>query len=524
MSIVAQTRALDAVQELLGHDAAEFIRLGVRRPTNLLLSGPPGVGKTKAVVIAAANRKIPIFSVIPGPNIRDEIEQAFKSARNAKCGDTSEAIVFIDEIDAVCPASASQTASSISSAIASLVVSYIDPPPLQCLKRPPKSLTHVFVIAATNIPNGIHASLLRPGRFDRHVLLTAPAFRDRLNILRALQPTADLAALTQVAERAAGYVVADLCALSTAAEKFQTQELQPSSPSLVPPTLENLMKALRVTKPSVLRTNLAPDIPATKWDDIAGVTEVKKRLQMAVEWPLRHARTFKRLGLKRPRGILLHGPPGCSKTSLVRAAASAAHTPFLRLTAADIYSSFLGDSERSIRDAFATARASAPCILFFDEIDALVGKRDVSSNESSNGVQQRVLSTLLTEMDGVIAANGVLVVAATNRIDMLDDALLRPGRFDDILVVGLPDFETRLAILELYCKTLVLSLDVDLPQLAQELHDWSGADLKSMCSEAALAAIREYYAGPSSEMLDKESKDSSAEEPDIVVSMRHFRV
>lgn len=524
---VAETRALSAVQELLIHDAEAFARLGSFPPRTLLLSGPPGVGKSKAVHIAATARNIPLFPVIPGPDIRHRLTAAFKSAQSQKQPKQTVCIVFIDEIDAVCPASVSlSNSSSSSSAIASLLVSLIDPPPLRFAKRLPKPSPNIFVIAATNIPNAVHPSLLRPGRFDRHVTLAPPTSEDRLAIMRALQPAGNVAMLAHIADETAGFVIADLCAVSTAAEKFN---LQASSP-LPSPSADHFENALRAITPSVLRTPLVPNVPHTQWDDIGGMADVKKRLKMAVEWPLRYADTFKRLGLKRPRGIMLHGPPGCSKTSLVRAAASAARTPFLRLTAADVYSSFVGDSERSIRDAFATARAASPCILFLDEIDAIVGKRQASGlSTGGNQVQQRVLSSLLTEMDGVVAAHGVLVVAATNRVDMLDDALLRPGRFDDILLVGLPDYETRLAILRLYCKSLVLAEDVDLIDLARQAHDWSGADLKSLCSEAGLAAIREYFSRYSTKISDEvvdtyNVTEELVVEPDVVVCMRHFRI
>ncbi|KAI0562580.1 AAA+ ATPase [Gracilaria domingensis] len=253
------------------------------------------------------------------------------------------------------------------------------------------------------------------------------------------------------------------------------------------------MHAFQHVTPSVLRNSASSRVPNMSWDEIGGMHHVKRRLQMAVEWPLRHADTFTRLGLNAPRGILLHGPPGCSKTSLVRAAASQSRAVFIRLSGADIYSCYLGEAERMLRETFATARAAKPSILFLDELDAIVGKRSTDGQVDGNGVQQRVLSTLLTEMDGIASAQGVLVIGASNRIDLLDDALLRPGRFDDILPVQLPDEHERLQILAIHTRTLSLHADVDLAQLAHRTNGHSGADLKAVCTEAGLGAMREAY-------------------------------
>lgn len=244
---------------------------------------------------------------------------------------------------------------------------------------------------------------------------------------------------------------------------------------------------------------------------------MKKRLQIAVEWPLRYSSTFNRLSLRPPRGILLHGPPGCSKTSLVRAAASHSHASFIRMNGADIYSCYVGEAESILRDAFSLARAAAPSILFLDEIDAIVGKRSLSMVDG-NPVQQRVLSTLLTEMDGIVVANNVLVIGATNRVDLLDDALLRPGRFDEIIKVDLPDENDRMQILQLYTRKLPVADDVDLNYMAGVTNGCSGADLKGLCSEAALRCLREYRHSHALNDDDKLSED------DIVVNMKHFNI
>lgn len=505
---VQSTDALRAVHALLTFSRDDFTALGASPPRHLLLSGPPGVGKTHAVTSIAAHYNIPIHFVLPGANAYGRLSKAFAAAydevnrsadrQTAQQRHSRSSIVFIDELDAVCPAPA-EHASSTTSPAASLLASCLDS--AHVIHDDVTSID-LFVIAATNRPSGVHPVLLRTGRFHRHVTLRAPTVSERLDLLRILLPTVDVDTLQKVSDHTPGFVAADLSALcrdarSSCNEQCDRQdsgnvgESKGQNNGVGTPCSQHLLDAVRNVIPSALRTSLAPRLAHTPWSAVAGVPEVKRRLQMAVEWPLLHACTFQKLGLTTPRGILLHGPPGCSKTTLVRAAATAARAPFLRLTAADVYSSFVGDSERILRDAFAAARAAAPCILFLDEIDSVAGKRQLGVSDGSGGVQHRVLSTLLTEMDGVSSANGVLVIAATNRIDMLDDALLRPGRFDDVLYVGLPDAHTRADILGMYSGSMPLADDVDTAILVEKSEGWSGADLKALCAEAALIAMRQ---------------------------------
>jgi len=258
-------------------------------------------------------------------------------------------------------------------------------------------------------------------------------------------------------------------------------------------TREDFEFAIKSLPPSIMRGSLVDEIPQVTWDDIGGLETVKQQLVSAVEWPLRYGETYKRLGLHPPRGILLHGPPGCAKTTLVKAVANCCRASFLSLPAATVFSPFLGDAERTVREAFQTARRARPSIIFFDEIDALVAKRSFGSSDQDEGVQTRVLSTLLNCMDGVEQAEDILVIGATNRLDMIDPALLRPGRFDKILRVPLPDMTSRRHILNIHTRGMPLDGDVDISNLAQLTQFFSGADLENMCREAALAAMKDCF-------------------------------
>lgn len=506
MTNIVETDALRAVRELLSYDTAQFIPFGITPPRTLLLSGPPGVGKTRAVGYVAEEQNIPLQVVVPGPNSCERVAAAFKTAQLVVKGKSSKraAIVLIDEIDDICPSPSSHVSPPpLPSPTVALLAALLDTP--STTRRDSNLVGNVgvdiFVIATTNRPAAVHSALRRAGRLDRHVVLAPPSAETRLACLKSLVPNVNDGALRAAADAAVGFVVADLSAVVTAAKTHEE-----ATGTLVE---DGLLAAVRTTTPSILRTSLAPRVPYTSWNDIAGATIAKRRLMATVEWPLRHANTCARLGVAPPRGVLLHGPPGCAKTSLVRAAASAARVPFLRLTAADIYSAFIGDSERIVREAFATARAAAPCILFLDELDAVAARRDAAvSVADGNRVQARVLAALLTEMDGVTPATGVLVSAATNRIDLIDDALLRPGRFDDIIHIDLPNSQERRDILHHYSKSLPLHPDVNIDLLAAQTQGRSGADLKGICTEAALAAMREHIIG------EDESK--------IVVKMVHF--
>lgn len=504
MSLIGTTGALTAVRNLLSTKTNIFNLVGLQPPQTLLLCGPPGVGKTKAVEIAAKENDLPIYSISPGSNVQAHIKDVFRNASHSgQHHHGLSCIIFIDEIDVICPATPTHTPNAPPTPATGILVALIDS--LSTFHHS-SNTNQVFIIAATNRAHAVHVSLRRAGRFDNEVKLSPPSSDVRFQLLLAMVPDIDSNLGRELADGATGFVAADLHAACAKATKEGNSS-------------QSFRNAFHVTKPSILRQNIVAEIPNCSWDDIGGLDQIKRRLQMAVTWPLLYRETYKRLQLKSPRGILLYGPPGCSKTTLVRAAASASHAAFISVSGADIYSSYLGEAERIVREAFMTARAAAPCILFLDEIEAIVGKRSVSGKQSDgNGVQERILSTFLTEMDGIESAGELLVIGATNRVEMLDDALLRPGRFDDILHVDLPDKTARLEILKIHTRDMLLDEDVDLVELSKRTTGYSGADLKGICNEAGLAAVREIFNDISSETKIEGVKAN------ISVGYRHFSV
>lgn len=499
-----------AVEALLRQDVQALRALGAAPAMGLLLSGPPGVGKTSGV--RAAARACGFGVVEPAPARRgvhggaaQALRVAFGEARG-RAARGERMVVFLDEVDAVCPRRG-EGGGEEGRAVAQLLV-LMDG--ADGADRPLDGrLPVLHVVGATNQPGALDPALRRPGRFDREVVLSAPGVDVRAATLLALDSRLDEETATGIAGLTAGYVAADLVQLSDEASRNKLddadgseEESEPREGSCrgVEPVAGRLAtlkdhygNALQTVRPSLLRGRLSGEVPRTQWEDIGGLEEVKKRLRMAVEWPLSHPKTFARLGLYSPRGVLLHGPPGCSKTTLVRAMASNGRANFLHLSGADVYSCFVGEAERLVREAFSVARAAAPSILFLDEVDALVGKRGSGGSVSDGGgsqVQSRVLSTLLTEMDGLAGSDGVLVVGATNRVDLIDDALLRPGRFDEIIHVGYLTDADRLAALRVHTRSLPTSPDFDLALAAQWMSGASGAQVAAVCQEAAMHALR----------------------------------
>ncbi|KAI8827196.1 P-loop containing nucleoside triphosphate hydrolase protein [Fimicolochytrium jonesii] len=481
-------------------------KLHVEPPKGVLLYGPPGVGKTFLVsnIARACGANLVI---IHGPEIfgaylgesEERLRSRFKEAQDL-ASPITPCILFIDEIDALTPRRES-TRSQENRVVAQLLT----------LMDGMSSRGSLIVIGATNLPNSIDPALRRPGRFDREVAIDVPSEEARFTILTNLTRDMPLDADVDFRKLAAatnGYVGADLSALCREAAMEAVRQSSASHLTAVP--YSAFVKALALMGGPSTQRGTSVSLEKLTWDDVGGLEPVKQKLRQSVEWPLMYRDTFRKLGLKPPKGVLLYGPPGCSKTTLVKIIAATSGATFLSLNGAALYSPYVGDSEQEIRTIFHRARAGAPSVVFFDEIDAIVGKRSLSSSSSntkSDSVQDRVLSALLNEMDGVEAAKDVLVVGATNRPDMIDAALMRPGRFDRVVYVPPPDREARGKILRLYTKGMQVAADVDLDGMAERTERYTGADLKAVCREAAMEALRAH--GTATSVVEQEHFDAA---------------
>eukprot|EP00040_Diaphanoeca_grandis_P026378 m.147606 g.147606 ORF g.147606 m.147606 type:complete len:790 (-) comp30548_c0_seq1:75-2444(-) len=480
-----------------------FEQPGLSCPKGILLYGPPGTGKTLLVssVVKQCNARL---TTINGPELfapylgesEANLRKAFAEA-SVLTKDGQAVVLFIDEIDAMCPRRDDNSGQE-NRMVAQLLT----------LMDGLSSNKTLVVIAATNRANVLDPALRRPGRFDREIEIPVPAAPKREQILRLCTRKlrlSDDVDIKEIANRTVGYVGADIAALvrEVALNRVHEASLKASatgSGASVMGTSANTgttaSSTLRMKDFDVVLNRMVPStqraskvvIKETAWADIGGLQDIKSKLEQAAVWPLKYPETYSRLGISPPRGILLHGPPGCAKTTLARALASAASASFYVLAGADVLSPYLGDAEATIRALFKKARSTAPSIIFLDEIDSMVGNRSHTSD--SGGVQERVLTTLLTEMDGIESAGQVLIVGATNRPDVLDTAFTRPGRIDQILYVPLPDCEARLSILQIKTSKMPLDATVDLNALALATDLFSGADLENLCREAAIGALR----------------------------------
>lgn len=473
-----------------------FVRLGIDAPKGILLYGPPGCGKT-LIARAVAHETNVRFFTISGPEIMQKfygeseghLRKLFDEATKQ-----SPAIIFIDEIDSIAPKRESLGGEhQVERRVVAQLLSLMDGL---------KSRGQVIVIAATNIPNAIDPALRRPGRFDREVVIPIPDRHGRLEILEIHtrgMPLAQDVDLPRLANDTHGFVGADLEALCREAAMICVRRILPeidfAQASLPYESLQKLelnredfQAALREVEPSALR-EVFVEVPTTTWEDVGGLAEPKRLLREALEWPLLHGALFEAAGVRPLKGILLCGPPGCGKTLLVQAAASATQVNFISVKGPALMSKYIGESERAVREVFHKAKQAAPCLVFFDEIDALAPRR--SSGASDAGVGERVVAQFLAEMDGVEKLTGVLVLAATNRPDMIDPALLRPGRFDVRVEISLPDETERLAILRVQTRSKPLAKEVSLEALAADTTGLTGADLSAVCQVGALNAIRE---------------------------------
>ncbi|KAH9602640.1 hypothetical protein KSS87_005125 [Heliosperma pusillum] len=493
-AIAGNSEAIEALRELIIyplHYSSHAQLLGLKWRRGLLLYGPPGTGKTSLVraVVKECDANLTVIS--PHTVHRAHVGESEKVLREAFMEASSHAasgkpsVIFIDEIDALCPRRNSRREQD--ARLASQLLTLMDS------NQATSSVPPFVVVASTNRVDAIDPALRRSGRFDTEIEVSTPNERERLQILLLytrklrLDPGINLQAL---ATSCNGYVGADLEALCREAAMSAVERTTQSSDDGLWCIIGDDWKVAKcIVGPSITR-GVTVDIPKVSWDDIGGLNDLKKKLQQAVEWPIKHSSAFSRMGISPLRGILLHGPPGCSKTTLAKAAAHAAQASFFSLSGAELYSMYVGEGEALLRHTFRRARLAAPSILFFDEADVIAGRR--GGNASGNiSVGERLLSTLLTEMDGLEQAKGILVLAATNRPHAIDPALMRPGRFDLVLYVPPPDLEARHEILRVHTRKMKLGSDVDLKQVAEETEFFTGAELEGLCREAGIVALRE---------------------------------
>jgi transitional endoplasmic reticulum ATPase len=488
-----------------------FDRIGIEAPKGVLLHGPPGTGKT-LLAKAVANETNANFYSISGPEImskfygesEERLREVFKEAE-----ENAPSIIFIDEIDSIAP-----KREEVSGDVEKRVVSQ-----LLTLMDGIQSRGKLVVIGATNRPNAIDPALRRPGRFDREIDIGIPDEQGRLDILlihtRGMPLTEDVN-LESIAKVTHGFVGADLEALSKEAAMRSLRRIlpeinleQPKIPAeilnKIKITKQDFDEALRDVQPSAMREVLVQR-PNVGWEDIGGLQQVKEELAEAIEWPLKHAELFTEANVEPPKGILLYGPPGTGKTMIAKAVAATSEANFISIKGPELISKWVGESEKGVREVFRKARQAAPCVIFFDELDAVAPRRGGSEGDAH--VTERLLSQMLTELDGLEDLKGVVVIGATNRPDIIDEALLRPGRFDRILEVPAPDKDARKHIFQIHTKKKPLEPDVNLDKLVEMTEGMTGADIAALVNAAAMTAIKEHVRQKSGSKLR--------------ISMRHF--
>ena len=504
-----------------------FEKLGIEAPKGVMLYGPPGTGKT-LLAKAVANESNAHFISISGPEIMSKfygesearLREIFKEAR-----EKAPSIIFVDEIDSIAP-KREEVTGEVERRVVSQMLSLMDG--LEARGK-------VIVISATNRPNAIDPALRRPGRFDREIEIKVPDKKGRQEILQIhtrnmplLSEGDDSVVIDKIAAVSHGYVGADLEYLCKEAAMKCLRRLLPElnleEEKIPPETLDKLVvnaddfkKALVEVTPSGMREVFIEN-PDVKWEQVGGLAEVKRELMEAVEWPMKYPGLYDKLGHKKPRGILLHGPSGTGKTLMAKAVATQSEANFVSVRGPELLSKWVGESERGIREIFKRARQSAPCVIFFDEIDSIAPIRGAGGETA---VTERVVSQLLTELDGMENMHGVVVLAATNRADMIDPALLRPGRFDKIIQIPLPDKESRKSILEINCEDIPIADPngpdkIDYEKLAENTDGLSGADVASIANTAVSLVVHEH--------LDNAPDPKAVEEKaaKAKVTMKHF--
>jgi transitional endoplasmic reticulum ATPase len=496
-----------------------FKRLGVEAPKGVLLHGPPGTGKT-LLAKAVANETNANFYTIGGPEImskyygesEEKLRNVFQQAEK-----NAPSIIFIDEIDSIAP-KREEVSGEVERRIVAQLLSLMDGM---------SSRGKVVVIGATNRVNAIDPALRRPGRFDREIELGVPDRNGRLEILqihtRGMPLDKDVN-LEKIADISHGFVGADLQALSKEAAIGALRRVLPeidlSSESIPSEILKKIIVTMQdfvdVTKemePSAMR-EVFVEVPDVKWEDIGGLADIKQELQEAVEWPLKYQGAFTYADAIPPKGILLYGPPGTGKTLMAKAAANESEANFISIKGPELLSKWVGESEKGVREIFRKARQAAPCIIFFDEIDAIAPRRGGDFGDSH--VTERLISQLLTELDGLEILTNVIVIAATNRPDIIDAALLRPGRFDRLLYVPPPNRDSRIQIIKIHTRKKPLAEDVTIEELANHTDGYTGADIASLSSAAVMLALREHV----SKYPDPKESDKHVRE--LRIHMHHF--
>lgn len=484
-----------------------FEKIGVDAPKGVLLYGPPGTGKT-LLAKAVAGETSAHFISLSGPEImgkhygesEERIRDIFKQAE-----ENAPSIIFIDEIDSIAP-----KRDEVSGELEKRIVSQ-----LLTLMDGMKSRGKVVVIAATNRPDSIDPALRRPGRFDREIEIGIPDDEGRYDILSIHtrgMPIDKKVDLKQIAKVTHGFVGADLEVLAKEAamislrkildvEKIDLSEEKVSTEILqkIKITSDDFKDALKEVRPSALR-EVQVQIPNVNWDDVGGLDELKEELQEAVEWPIKHKEAFEYVDVEAPKGILLYGPPGTGKTMIAKALATMTDSNFISIKGPELLSKWVGESEKGVREIFRKARQAAPCIIFLDEVDALVPRR--GSGDSGSHVTENVVSQILTEIDGLEELHNVLIIGATNRLDIVDEALLRPGRFDRIIEVPNPDSKGREQIFRIHSKKKPLANDVNITKIVELTNGFSGAEMAAITNRAAILALKRHVSAKSKNVKD----------------------